>query len=62
MIGRLEAQDYRGQAQRPSKRQEPVEREKHMAAFSFGKAASINSPRQRRELGLTQVPSVAQSP
>ena len=61
-IGRLEAQDDRGQAQRPCERQESRERQKHMAAFSFGNAASIYSPRQRGELGLTQVPSVAQSP
>ena len=33
-----------------------------MAAFGFGKAASIHTSCQRRELGLTHMPWVAQSP
>src|ERR1700738_5372111 len=33
-----------------------------MAAFGFGKATSIHTSCQRRKLGLTHVPSLAQSP
>ena len=33
-----------------------------MAAFGFGKAASIHPSGQHRELGLTHMPSLAQSP
>lgn len=61
-MGRLEAQDHGGQPQCLSERQEPAEREKHMAAFGFGKAASIHPSRQGGKLGLADVPAFAKSP
>jgi hypothetical protein len=61
-VGRLKTQDYRGEPQRASERQESVEREKHMAAFGLGKAASIHPSCHRRDLRLTHMTSLAQTP
>ena len=58
----IEAQDYRCEPQCTSERQEFAEGENYVAAFGFGKAASIHPSCHRSELRLTHVASLAQTP